>query len=78
MRFFDRRPLGWLLLGSFAALYSCRSLVAAVGALADGDDVILFWRVVELGFFAWLAVASVRRTALPAPITTRSPTTPTA
>lgn len=67
MRFFDRRPLGWLLLGIFAALYSCRSLAAGIEALVDRDAVILFWRVVELAFFSWLTFVSIGRTAVPAP-----------
>lgn len=62
--FFDRRPLRWLLLGLFAALYAVRSLVGAGVALSEGDRVILFWRVVELVFFAWLAVLSIRRTTV--------------
>lgn len=60
----DRRPLGWLLLGVFAALYACRSLVGAVEAGFEGDGVIVFWRTVELVFFATLAVASIQRTSV--------------
>lgn len=64
-RIFDRRPLGWLLLAVFSALYSCRAAVGAVIAVIHGDNVVVFWRVVELVFFAWLAVASMRRTSAP-------------
>lgn len=64
-RIFDRRPLGWMLLAVFSALYCGRAAVGAVIAVTHGDNAVVFWRVVELVFFAWLAVASMRRTSVP-------------
>lgn len=64
-RFLARRPLGWLLLGLFSALYSCRAAIGGLIALEHGDCVIVFWRTVELVFFSVFAVASIRRTRVP-------------